>query len=143
MSKKPSICVGDVFPVKGGGSAEVVDYLNFQKVHVRFDTGNEKVVRTDHLKKGLVRNPMRKTAAGVGYLGEDVDFLPSKEVKRLDCVWRNMLARCYNPSAANYAAYGGKGVTVSDELHCFNTFCWVVSNLPRFDEWRMAGDVAP
>ena len=36
--------------------------------------------------------------------------------------WHNMKQRCYNPNCPQYERYGGRGLTVVDEWHDFETF---------------------
>ena len=49
---------------------------------------------------------------------------------RLYCVWSGMVQRCTNPSADNYARYGGRGIKVCEEWS--NDFCafrdWAITN---------------
>lgn len=49
-------------------------------------------------------------------------------------VWKNMLYRCYSKKDVAYDKYGGAGVKVSDEWHCFDTFRKDIENLPGFNE---------
>ncbi len=37
-------------------------------------------------------------------------------------VWSNMMARCYEPSNARYASYGGRGITVCERWHDISLF---------------------
>lgn len=37
-------------------------------------------------------------------------------------IWTNMLTRCRNPKASNYAYYGGRGISVCDRWLEFQTF---------------------
>lgn len=45
---------------------------------------------------------------------------PSQEPTRK--AWRGMINRCYTPTNKDYPAIGGKGITVADEWHDFDTF---------------------
>lgn len=36
--------------------------------------------------------------------------------------WKSMMARCYNESHKHYSYYGGKGVSVCDDWHDFESF---------------------
>lgn len=47
--------------------------------------------------------------------------------------WYSMKHRCNNPNAANYAGYGGRGITVCDEWDDFDNFY----------EWSMSHGYAP
>lgn len=45
--------------------------------------------------------------------------------------WRNMMARCYDPTNRSYHRYGGRGLGVSDEWHDFHTFLADVGPQPK------------
>lgn len=49
---------------------------------------------------------------------------------RIYRIWRNMKSRCYNPNAARYESYGGRGIKVCDEWrNSFESFySWAMSN---------------
>lgn len=48
---------------------------------------------------------------------------------RLFSVHNTMLQRCYNPNAHEYHNYGGRGITVCDEWHDYETFRdWALAN---------------
>lgn len=52
---------------------------------------------------------------------------------KLHTVWKNMKARCSNPSIHNYAQYGGRGVRVCDEWLSFESFySWAMANGYQF-----------
>ena len=45
--------------------------------------------------------------------------------------WKSMMARCYNENHTYYSYYGGKGITVCDEWHDFDTFCKDMGERPE------------
>jgi hypothetical protein len=45
--------------------------------------------------------------------------------------WRNMMRRCFNPSDARYADWGGRGVTVAPEMQTFHCFIEVLGRRPK------------
>ena len=45
--------------------------------------------------------------------------------------WKSMMARCYNENHMYYSYYGGKGITVCDEWHDFDTFCKDMGERPE------------
>lgn len=46
--------------------------------------------------------------------------------------WRNMMSRCYRPSAKEYSRYGGRGIEVCTEWHDYDRF---------YDDWlKLPGD---
>lgn len=48
---------------------------------------------------------------------------------RLYNIWCHMKQRCYDENAHNYKFYGGKGIKVQSEFHCFKRFRdWALSN---------------
>jgi len=42
---------------------------------------------------------------------------------RLYAIYKHMHHRCYNQNDINYKNYGGRGITVCDEWHTFESFC--------------------
>jgi hypothetical protein len=48
---------------------------------------------------------------------------------RLDHIYKNMIARCYNKKSINYNRYGAKGITVCDE--------WKNDKI-KFFEWALS-----
>lgn len=48
---------------------------------------------------------------------------------RLYAIWSNMKSRCENPKNIEYAAYGGRGISVCKEWHKFEAFYhWAISS---------------
>lgn len=45
-----------------------------------------------------------------------------------------MIGRCYDVNHSKYSSYGGRGVTVSDELLNFNNYINVVSKLEHYQD---------
>ncbi|AUR82564.1 hypothetical protein NVP1152O_082 [Vibrio phage 1.152.O._10N.222.46.E1] len=74
---------------------------------------------------------LKPTVAGVGYLGEGDYPATNSKGQSVKCyaMWRNMLARCYVEHDPAFRWYGGKGITVCDEWHCYQTFAaWVAKH---------------
>lgn len=83
----------------------------------RCDCGTERVVSACHLRKGATKScgclhRERASAANLkhGARARQQDPNRAREYR----IWGNMLTRCYNPRAVNFADYGGRGVTVCD-----------------------------
>jgi hypothetical protein len=75
--------------------------------------GNEKMVRSDHLKSGHTAS-CGCLPSGPPSAGRRVDPLYSR--------WRKMIARTTNPNDPRYADYGGRGITVCDRWKSFDGF---------------------
>lgn len=92
--------------------------------------GNEKVVRMDHLKRGLV------LSCGCYQAERRSQATKTHGMKntRIYRCWRNMKTRCYNPNGAEFGLYGGRGITVCYEWQTFEPFYeWAMANGYRND----------
>jgi hypothetical protein len=77
------------------------------------DCGERKVVRTSHLRHGIITNCCDCGHRQV-HGQSDTPAYQS---------WQGMRQRCRNPKATQYAAYGGRGIKVCDRwLHSFKNF---------------------
>ena len=88
--------------------------------------GNEKIVRSDHLKGGMIVS----CGCYLSSVRSDTHRKHGQCRTRLYGVWQNMKNRCYNQNVRSYRDYGAKGVTVCDEwLHDFFAFSkWAYAN---------------
>lgn len=96
----------------------------------RCSCGNKKIVRMDHLRRGLVLS--------CGCFRKEITAERStkhgmKNTRLYRC-WRNMKTRCYNPNGAEFSLYGGRGITVCEEWQTFEPFYeWAMANGYRDD----------
>lgn len=72
------------------------------------------------IQNGKVIDKLLPRVRGVGYLGDYDKHDP--HVKMLRNTWYKLLDRCYNPEHKDYIYYGGSGVFVHNEWHCFAKF---------------------
>jgi len=86
-----------------------------------------------NLRRGQVKDPYHKTVAGVGYLGNTENLIYNE---RLYNLWGSMIARCYNKKHQMYRLYGGRGVSVSNEWHCFADFIKTIGQVPFYSHWK-------
>lgn len=126
---KNDITVGSVFTSLNFGDFEIVEYINFKKVKVRFiDTGFCVETRADQIRLGNVKDKLKPSVCGVGYVG-DGEFKVSDGGKATKAYihWRGMMQRCYKDSIhINQPTY--KGCSVCDEWHNFQNFAkWFYS----------------
>ena len=94
----------------------------------RCDCGNEKVIKTRHLRSGATKS--------CGCLRDEMnrdrpDQYYPKDVRnrRLLGIWKGMLRRCENETAEYFYLYGGRGITVCNEWHDYVQFArWALNN---------------
>lgn len=82
------------------------------------DCGNRKEIRKDHLDDGHAKSCRclqreRTREAGTIHGGSRT---------RLYRIWRNMMARCYNPKNTSFLYYGAKGIQIAEVWHKFGPF---------------------
>lgn len=115
--------VGSVHKTKSNGDIVVLSYDNRSKVKIRFiDTGHETNAIATHIRLGYVKDVMRKSVCGVGFIGVGPHKTSSGR-KRSDSyiAWHSMMARCYDQNyQAKFPTY--KGCTVCAEWHNFQNF---------------------
>ena len=82
--------VGDLYDTKFG-TLEVVEYTNKSKVRVRFiETGYEKFARYNHILNGSVKDNLKPSVFGVGFIGDEVT-----RTKKVDLFLINIGLGCY------------------------------------------------
>lgn len=91
------------------------------------DCGAEKAVRSDHLLRGEViscgcfNEKQRKSGKK--------HFIHGGCKTRLYGIWCGMLRRCEKANRKNFPDYGGRGISVCDEWHDFETFRnWAIAH---------------
>lgn len=88
------------------------------------DCGKTKIINGTSLVKGQTRS--------CGCLCHEVITRHGMGKTRLYHVWWNMIYRCYNPKAAYYKNYGGRGITVCEgwlgESGLQNFYDWAIAN---------------
>ena len=130
---------GQIFSTYKNGDIEVVKFLGYrferqQEYEVRFlNTGTVVPALISAIKKGQVKDPMVPTIAGVGYIGLGRNIAVGEIERRLYRIWANILHRCYDVKDIGYKAYGARGVTVSDEWHCYINFRQDIEQLPGWE----------
>ena len=122
-----------IHSTKDFGDYEVIEILEGNKrAKIRFlNTGYECDVFIDAIRKGHnFKDRLVPTVYGVGYLG----YANSKDNRKLYCIWKDMIRRCYNTNFKQYNIYGGAGITVCDRWKCFEHFLEDAVNLPGYQD---------
>lgn len=111
--------VGYIHPTSNYGDVEIIEYIKWDNVTIRFlDTGNIRHnIKSDKIRKGIVKDVCKPSVHGVGYLGEGKKAGRGKAYE----AWINMLQRCYSPIYhARQPTY--KDCEVCLEWHNFQNF---------------------
>ena len=85
---------------------------------VKCTCGVEKDIRTDHLRRSLVKSCgcYRKVSPKTFQKTHGMTLTTEYEI------WSSMKKRCGNPASAAYPRYGGRGITVCSEWGKFENF---------------------
>ena len=116
---------GDICKTNKCGNLKVVKYINSRNVIVEFiDTGYRTTTQAVNINKGNVKDPMRPSTHGIGYIGVGIYKSKSKAYS----IWTLMLYRCYSKkSLERNPAYGD--CSVSKDWHNFQNFAkWYEEN---------------
>ena len=119
-----AILVGTVFPSNNNGQFRVVRDNGKNNVLIEFiATGCTAVVRRCHVRHGLVKDRLRPSIYGVGFIG-----IGSENNRQAYSVWINILQRCYDPKTQQKnPSY--IGCTMHTEWHNFQNFSiWFEAN---------------
>lgn len=137
--------VGEIHPTHSWGDVEVVEYINCQKVKVKFSDGNTKWTATKEVRAGIVKNDFQPFLYGVGYYGQG-EFCCKAEGQKVGSTleyetWRGIMRRCYDEkSFVKHPTY--RGVTVCKEWHNFQNFAaWYVSQKGYKERWPVDKDL--
>ena len=88
----------------------------------RCDCGNTKSIIAYNVKRGAT------TSCGCNWRNR-CHYIHGLSHTRLDIIYKNMKARCYNPKGTRYIDYGGRGITICDE--------WLNNKQPFF-KWALS-----
>lgn len=90
------------------------------------ECGNTIIASTEQLRKGVIISCGCVKKERVKYKRE---VIHGYSYTRVYVIWKNMMARCYNPKDVGYKNYGARGVTVYDEWHDVSVFAeWAYAN---------------
>lgn len=117
------IDINKVHHTKNNGDLIVINYLNANAVMVKFlDTGFEVVTSSRQIKSGDIKDKIKPSAYGVGFIGNG-KYKPTMNriATKAYTVWRDMIRRCYSEkSLKKCPTYNN--VSVCDEWHNFQNF---------------------
>ena len=112
-------------------------YKEYKYYLCKFKDNTIVEARNSEIKIGKVRNPNHPSLCNIGYLGEGKwEFYINQIATKEYSLFRNIIERCYNPKYTSYINYGGVGITLEKELHNFQKFCNMISQLSNYNKWK-------
>ncbi|AGH16111.1 HNH endonuclease [Vibrio phage pYD21-A] len=126
-----SIQYGNIYQSKNSGYFKVIKASNYKSVIVEFiDTGFRTTIGVVELARGAVKDKLRPSVKGVGFIGDGIYKVRINGVKQDSyIVWNHMITRCY-AHARNNSTY--HECTVCEEWHDYQNFArWYEENHPN------------
>lgn len=130
MPRKQTIFPGNVYDTTNG-KISIVEYHHSDCIDVLFlETGYLTSATAAQVRKGLIKDKLKPTLCGVGYLG--VGGFTGKTHPKLYKTWNNMINRCYNSNTIKEnPSY--EGCTVCHDWFNFQKFCEDIQTMDGFD----------
>jgi len=118
------------YQTRSFGKLRVVNIINYRKVEVEFvDTGYRVTTKTQSILAGSVKDKLKPTSFGVGFIGDGpYKSRSGKGFSKQYQSWQSMLHRCYCPIYQKRAPTY-KGCSVDKGWHDFQSFAkWFDEN---------------
>ena len=129
-SKNRKFVVGYIGSTNNDEKYKVINYLN-DLVTIKFlETGYITTVKSSVLCGGFIKDKLKPSVCGVGYLGYCGNINRSKEYK----LWKGIIERCYNTKRKDYQKYGYRGITVCERWKCFKNFLEDIEKIDGYDK---------
>lgn len=150
MKNKRDEYLGKVFTSCEGVEYVIIEYTSCYDLVIKAldGSGYTTSVGTKHVLSRQIKNPLFKSVASVGFLGEGsyIGSYINSEGRRVKYkyygIWKNMLQRCYVESNKRFSSYGGRGVYVCDEWLNFQNFAeWYCDYPIKGDDWHLDKDI--
>lgn len=111
-----------LFVGKKIGKLTLMERIDTENWKCKCECGNEVIKKAQTLKTAAIRES-KNTTCGCYFHGE------AAKNTRLHRTWCSMKRRCYNPNAAYYNLYGGRGIKVCNEWQEYLNFKeWALNN---------------
>lgn len=125
-----TIEVNSVFETYNYGKCKVLKYESATNVTIQFiDTGYKIVVKAHDLRCGRIKDKMKPSVCGIGYIGDGK--FSKQDNPKLYTLWHNILLRCGSTKKCHNAY---KDCRVAKRWHNFQNFCEDVINMPNCGE---------
>ena len=134
----------EVYQTRLYGMLRVIEYTTHNNVLVEFlDTGNRTHAYAANIRDGNVKDRMRPTVQGVGFIGIGAyrSHKDGKDTKAYKA-WNNMMIRCYSKKLHDkHPTY--HECAVAEEWFNFQLFAkWYYKNVPDMNKtWHLDKDI--
>lgn len=115
---------------QSGDEYIVLDYTKGIITIEFIKTGYQTKVTSSKLIQGNIRDRLKPSLCGVGYLGYNNSIGNEQEYS----LWKGIIERCYRENRQDYKNYGNKGITVCERWKCFSNFLEDIKNIEGYDE---------
>lgn len=146
MKNKPSIpedmSIGSIRESKNYGKYEIYKYIRSSEVYIKFlDTGHISKTSTGKIRMGYLKDPIRPSVYGVGFIGVPEKGTPTNRTSYAK--WCSMMYRCYGDySKVENPSY--EECSVCKEWHNYQNFArWYDANNNDDDtiKWELDKDL--
>lgn len=117
---------------QSGDEYVVLDYTKGIITIEFIKTGYQTKVTSSKLIRGNIRDRLKPSLCGVGYLGHNNSIGNEQEYS----LWKGIIERCYRENIQDYKNYGNKGITVCERWKCFSNFLEDIKNIEGYDEGK-------
>lgn len=134
--------IGEKHITNEGYEVEIIEYLNKRNCSVLLIADNIVLKEREYrdVLKGRIKNPLRRSVWGIGYIGVGKYVTKINLIKQKNYqTWVGMLQRAYSEDYQNnYPTY--KGCTVDERWHNFQVFAqWFEENY--VEGWHLDKDI--
>ena len=136
--------VGATFATNSCGNVEILGKVyrkgkSPQYVFRFIDTGTIGKTEGCNISRGNVRDFLKPTVRGVGYIGYGSHKTGSRgRPNKMYTLWDQMLNRCYGTDP-KFNSYKEQGITVCDRWKCFQSFCDDLPKIRGYALWLKGG----
>jgi len=119
---------GTVWSSNNFGDFKIVGKINRSHYLIEFEDGTQIIAYGGAIGTKIVKNPYYPYIFGVACIGKISQY--HILYKR----WEGMLRRILDKNNRAYKDYGGRGITIDNELLCFESYVEYISSLKNYDK---------
>lgn len=137
MAKKPTIVEGGIFQTRSSGDLKILKRFNKTKILIEFiETGFKKFARSSDISRGSVKDLMKPSVCGIGFLGSEISTINEGGSRTKEyATWKDMLTRVYSPkSLKKFPSY--LECSVCERWHNFTSFSEDIKSLEGYSVWK-------